>query len=68
MQASGTLPSTLNDIAYFDRSDATQIRTFSLEMEVRGGSRANKDMFAINGRAMDMSYINERVNQGEVEI
>ena len=68
MQASGTLPSTLNDIAYFDRSDATQIRTFSLEMEVRGGTRDNMDIFAINGRSMDMSYINERVKKGEVEI
>ena len=68
MQASGTLPSTLNDIAYIDRADATQTRAFSLEMEVRGGSVANMDLFAINGRAMDMGYINERVRKGEVEI
>jgi len=68
MQASGTLPSTLNDIAYFDRADATQIRTFSLDMEVRGGNRDNMNMFAINGRSMDMSYVNEHVKKGEVEI
>ena len=68
MQASGTLPDALNDIVYFDREDATQIRTLSLEMEVRGGSREDMNMFAINGRSMDMSYINERVKKGEVEI
>ena len=68
MQASGTLPGTLNDIAYFDRADATQIRTFSLEMEVRGGTEENMDMFGINGQAMDMGFINERVKKGEVEI
>jgi bilirubin oxidase len=68
MQASGTLLSTLNDIAYFDRADATQIRTFSLDMEVRGGNRDNVNMFAINGRSMDMSYVNEHVKKGEVEI
>lgn len=68
MQASGTLPGTLNDITYFDRADATQIRTLSLEMEVRGGSRENMNMFAINGRSMGMSTINERVKKGEVEL
>ena len=68
LQASGTLPSTLNDITYFERADATQIRTISLDMEVRGGSRANMNMFGINGRAMDMSHINDRIKKGEVEI
>ncbi len=67
-QASGTLPTTLNDISYFDRADATNSRTISLEMEVRGGSLENMDLFATNGRPMDMSHINERVNKGEVEI
>jgi bilirubin oxidase len=67
-QASGTLPETLNDIAYFEREDATQIRTISLDMEVRGGTEENMDMFGINGQAMDMSIINERINKGEVEI
>ena len=66
--ASGILPDTLNDIDYFDRADATQVRTFSLEMEVRGGTRDNMNLFAINGRPMEMSYINERVTKGEVEI
>ena len=68
MEAAGTLPDTLNDIAFFDREDATQIRTISLDMEVRGGTQANMDMFGINGQAMDMGFINERVNKGEVEI
>ena len=68
IQASGSLPNTLNDITYFDRADAVQTRTFSLEMEVPGGRRANMNMFAINGRSMDMNYINDHVKKGEVEI
>lgn len=68
LQASGTLPTTLNDIAYFDRADATNVRSFSLNMEVRGGTRENMDMFAVNAQPMDMSVINERVNKGDVEI
>lgn len=68
LPASGMLPDTLNDIVYFDRTDATQIRTISLDMEVRGGSEENIDMFGINGQAMDMGFINERIEKGEVEI
>jgi bilirubin oxidase len=73
MQASGTLPGTLNDIAFFDRADATQMRTLSLEMERRRddggpGTVDNMDLFAISGRSMDMSYVNLRVKKGEVEI
>jgi bilirubin oxidase len=75
LRASGTLPGILNDIAYFDRADATRIRTFSLEMDGNnrnnGGNAAatdHKNMFSINGRSMDMSYINERINKGEIEI
>jgi bilirubin oxidase len=69
MQTSGTLPGTLNDIAYFDRADATQIRTISLDMEVRNGNNGRRrTMMGINGRSMDMGFINERVKQGDVEI
>jgi bilirubin oxidase len=68
LQASGTLPETLNNITYFDREDATQIRSISLDMEVRGGTEENMDLFGINGQAMDMSQINFYVNKGEVEI
>jgi len=68
LQASGTLPSKLNEIVYYDRNDATQIRSFALNMEFRGGSREEMNMFAINGRPMDMGYINERVTKGAVEI
>ena len=68
LQASGTLPDTLNEIAYFEREAATQIRTFSLDMEVRGGTEENMDMFGINGQAMDMGFINESITKGEVEI
>ncbi|MEM7119475.1 MAG: multicopper oxidase domain-containing protein, partial [Chloroflexota bacterium] len=65
LQASGTLPNTLNDIAYFNRADATQIRTFDLEM---GGEGDNVDPYSINGSSMDMMVINERVKKGEVEL
>mgnify|MGYP000010569583 CR=1 FL=1 len=68
LQASGTLPETLNNITYFEREAATQIRTISLDMEVRGGTEENMDLFGINGQAMDMSQINFNVNKGEVEI
>ena len=68
LQATGELPSKLNDIVYFDRADATQTREFSLEMEVRGGNRNDMNLFAINGRPMDMGHINERVTKGDVEI
>ena len=68
MQGSGTLPGTLNDIAYFERANATQLRTISLDMEVRGGTEENMDMFGINGQAMDMDFINERIKKGEIEI
>lgn len=95
LHASGTLPDTLNDIAYFSRDDATRTRTIALEMEVRGrnrggegdrregldgrGERNNRErapatamghmnLFAINGRSMDMSYINERIQKGAIEI
>ena len=68
LQASGTLPDRLNDIAYLDREDATQFRTISLDMEVPGGSIENMDLFGINGQSMDMNIINERVNRGDVEI
>ena len=74
LQASGTLPETLNDIEFFDREDATNVRTISLDMEVRGEPRLdengepNMNMFGINGQPMDMSRMNFRVNRGEVEI
>ena len=68
LNSSGTLPETLNDIVYFDREEAVQTRDFVLNMEVRGGSEETMDMFGINGEAMNMMMINERINKGDVEI
>ena len=68
LPATGTLPPVLNDIVYFDRAEATQTREFSLDMEVRGGSRANMDLFAVNGQPMDMMHINEEIKMGDVEL
>lgn len=65
MQASGTLLSTLNDIAFIDLVDATQIRTFSLNMEVRGGTEDNMDMFGVNGQFPGIGY--ERSGVGQIE-
>jgi bilirubin oxidase len=72
LEASGTLPEILNDIAYFDRTEAMQTRVFDLQMD--GNNRQDwtladhKTMFSINGQSMDMSVINERVEMGAVEI
>ena len=68
MQASGSLPEKLNDIVYFDRDETTRVREFALNMEVRGGSRENMNLFAVNGKPMNMMTINEQVFKGEVEI
>lgn len=68
LPASGLLPDTLNDISYLDPADATHIREINLNMEVRGGTQENMDLFAVNGQPMDMSFINMRVTQGDVEI
>ncbi|MCB0037485.1 MAG: multicopper oxidase domain-containing protein [Anaerolineales bacterium] len=68
MPASGSLPDVLNDIDYFDAAEATQVRTFSLDMEVRGGTREDMNLFAVNGQPMDMMRINEQVKIGEVEL
>lgn len=84
LEASGSLPDTLNDIAYFDRSEATTTRTFNLDMgggegdndngngngggEMANMGMMNMDLFSINGQPMDMSVINQRVKKGEVEI
>lgn len=68
LEVSGSLPDKLNDIVYFDRSQATQIRDFSLEMEVRGGTREDMNLFAVNGSPMNMMVVNERIKKGQVEI
>ena len=68
LQASGSLPEKLNDIVFFARGDATQVREFALNMEVRGGSREGMDLFAVNGLPMNMMQINEQVSKGEIEI
>ncbi len=71
LQPSGTLPDVLNDIAYFDRSEATQFRTFSLDMDGGdddAGNANNGDLFSINGSSMNMMVVNERVKKGEIEI
>ena len=41
---------------------------FELEMDGPEGEGTSMDMFAINGRSMNMSFINETIKLGEVEI
>ncbi|MEM8858190.1 MAG: multicopper oxidase domain-containing protein [Chloroflexota bacterium] len=68
LQASGELPNKLNDIVFYDPADALTVREFDLNMEVRGGSRENMDLFAVNGQPMNMMNINERISMGQIEI
>lgn len=68
LQASGSLPEKLNDIAFYDSADATRVREFALNMEVRGGTREDMNLFAVNGEPMNMMKINEQVFKGETEI
>jgi blue copper oxidase len=77
LEASGSLPEVLNDIAFFSRSDAVKTRDFIMEMDGINGDRNSRDnslpanykeSFSINGRPMNMMMVNERINLGDVEI
>ena len=75
LKASGILPEKLNELSFLNPSDATNFRTFRLEvghMMGRGmgmGSRGmGMGMFSINGQSMNVDIINETVRKGETEI
>lgn len=74
IQGEGELPEQLNTIIPWDEDDAVVIREFELEMEEMEESMSHGDMmdmhsmFSINGKAMDMSRIDEEVNLGDIEI
>ncbi len=60
--STGTLPSVLNNITPHQLSEVLQTREFDLNMGgVQGG------MMGINGVAMNMDVINERVNKNQLE-
>jgi len=60
--STGTLPSVLNNIIPYQLSDVIQTREFDLNMGgVQGG------MMGINGVAMNMDVINERVIKNQLE-
>ena len=57
-----SLPQTLNTIKSYNSQDVVNTRNFNLQMDgVTGG------MMGINGVAMNMEMINERINIGELE-
>ncbi|NQY20336.1 MAG: multicopper oxidase domain-containing protein [Campylobacteraceae bacterium] len=59
------LPDKLNNIKYLKKNDAKRTRKFELEMDDENNS---SNMFKINGKTMDMNYINEHIKKGEIEI
>ena len=71
LPATGQLPNKLNDINNYtlaDKQNAVR-RNFNLEMEDNdNGSIVKHDMFSINGAAMQMKSINERVKKGDMEL
>lgn len=69
LTASGTLEPQLNNIAFFNRNEATNTRAISLDMEISRSQRNSTGMtMGINGQAMSMDVINERINKGEIEV
>lgn len=71
LESFGELPEKLNTITPWDPADASKTREFTLEMEEMETGNNTMDMhsmFSINGKAMDMSRIDEQVKQGDIEI
>ena len=74
LPASGELPDKLNTIIPLNPEDAAISRSFELEMEAMKDIAEDesmshmRSMFSINGKAMDMSRIDEQVNKGDIEI
>lgn len=69
------LPKKLNNIKYFKKEDAIKTREFRLQMGEGGdggsenmNSMNKMSMFTINGKSMDMKYINELVKHKNTEI
>lgn len=76
ISAQGELPQRLNRITPYSLAEATVVRDFVLEMGMGGGdegegqslnAHANHNMFSINGRSMDMAYINHTSKLGQLE-
>jgi blue copper oxidase len=68
-----SLPERLIRVPGWTAAQATRTRTFSLDMPMMGmggmmGGAAMGGAMGINGRAMDMSRIDERVSLGSIEI
>lgn len=62
ISADGSLPQALNSIVRYNPNDVVNTREFELQVNgVQGG------MMGINGFAMNMDIINERINRGELE-
>ena len=72
LQASGTLPEQLNNIAFYNQADQHSAvkRTFTLDMDMAddNGPIHEQNMLSINGQSMNMGIINERVKKGNLEL
>ena len=62
------VPATLANLPAPDASQATNTRRFALEMGMGPGMMMGRGGFTINGKAMDMTRIDEVVKKGETEI
>ena len=69
MTQSYTIPDKLVSIDWLQESQAAVTRKFRMETMSGGmGMMRSGGRLTINGRNMDLSYINERVNLGDTEI
>ena len=63
------IPEKLASIDWLKEEDASKIRTFRMETMSRGmGMMGRNGQLTINGRNMDLNYVNERVKLGATEI
>ena len=70
-QPSGKLVKKLNNIKLFSDSEIKNAvkRNIHLEMDDENlDEKARHNLFSINGKAMNMKNINQRVNKGDVEV
>ncbi len=69
LKPSANLPSSLVKIDRLDPRNAVKTRRFELNMRMGPGMMmGGGSAFSINGRAMDMGYINEVIKLGDTEI
>ena len=74
LEPRGSLPVNLNDIRPYNINDVKVTRHFELQMGEGGeegqsnSSMDTHNMFSINGRSMDMAFINHESKKGQLEL